>query len=120
MAVLAGHTASGRQLYQGQPGTVVGELCKAPNATAYVTAPSATAYITEIVIANTTANAATFRLFIGGTAVTNALYYDISVDGRDTKILSPLKHMIPAGSTLQGSQGTASALTITVSGVEVV
>jgi hypothetical protein len=43
----------------------------------------------------------------------------VSVAANDTKIISGINTMIPAGGTLQASQGTAGALTVTVSGVEV-
>ena len=119
MSLTAAAVASPRQLYQGQPGTTVGTLYTAPAASANVTSPSATAYITEIVIANTTASAATISLYIGGSAAANAILSGLSIAANDTKILTGLKTAIPAGATIQALQGTAAAITLTLSGVEV-
>lgn len=123
MSVSAAATASPRQLYQGQPGTSIGTLYTSPAVSANVTAPSATAYINEIIIANVTAAAATIRIHLvpnaGAASVTNALYYDISIPANDTKILSGLSTKMGAVSTIQALQGTASAITLTISGAEV-
>lgn len=123
MALTPAAVASPQQLYQGQPGTTNATLFTAPANTANVTSPSATAYVTELVIANTTATAATITLYLvpsGGTAgVGNALMESFSVAPNNTQYLSDLKTFMPAGSTLQGLQGTAGAITVTASGAVV-
>lgn len=115
--------ASGRQLYAGQPGTTVGTLYTAPAASANVPSPYSTAVITEIVLCNTTGSQATISIYVvpsGGTAsAANAILYNLPVTANDTKYLSGIATQIPPGGTLQGSQGTAGAITVTVSGYEV-
>lgn len=123
MSLTVTATASPRQLFQGQPTTGATTLYTAPAVSANVTGVSATAYINEIVIANVTGSAATLTLYIvpnAGTAgVANAIMVAISIPANDTKILSGLSTKMGAGSTIQALQGTASALTLTISGTEV-
>jgi hypothetical protein len=119
MAVLSGATASGRQMYQGQPTTTNSTLYTAPTNNANVTSPSATAYVKEIIICNTTATAASISIYVGGGGITNRIISEISVAGNDTKFLSGLNIMIPAGAIIAGYQDTAASLTVTISGVEV-
>lgn len=94
-------------------------IYQAPASSGNVTSPSSTAYITEIVIANTLASAATITLGIGGVAAANQIIPAVSVAANDSKIISGIKTMMPAGSTLQALQGTSGAITLTISGVEV-
>jgi hypothetical protein len=123
MAVLTSATASHRQMYQGQPGTTVSTLYTAPANNTNVTAPSSTAYIKEIIIANTTATAATITLHVvpsGGTVgLGTQTIPTVTIGGNDSKILTGLNTAIPPGGTIQGLQGTASAVTVTISGTEV-
>jgi hypothetical protein len=115
--------SSGRQFYQGQPGTTVSTLYTAPAASSNVTSPSATAYIKEIILANTTGAAATVTLYLvpsGGTAgVANMIVPALSINANDAKVLAGLNTFIPAGATIQGVQGTSGAITVTISGMEV-
>ena len=87
------------------------------NATVYTT--SAVTVITAIRICNTTATAATFRLFLtpsGGSAdQTTAIYYDYNVPPNST-VSDDGKHVLAASATIQFRVGTASALTCTISG----
>lgn len=119
MAISPASVASPRQLYQGQPGTGASTLYTAPALSANVTSPSATAYVTEIIICNTTASAATITIGINGVAASNQLIGAITINANDTKVISGIRTLMPAGSTLQALQGTASAITLTISGVEV-
>ncbi len=93
-----------------QPGTA--------NATLY-TAPATGAVIRHIQVMNTTASAATISLAINGTAATaaNCVYFTFSVPAGGYEEKSCF---IPLGNadTIQGLQGTASALTVTIGGVE--
>lgn len=115
MAVLSTATASGKLLVANVLTGSSAVLYTAPAQTANVTAPSATAYIKEIIIANNTATAATVTITIGTAAILTA----VSIAANDTKIMSGLNTMIPAGLTLSALSGTASALTLYISGVEV-
>lgn len=119
MAISPAAVASPRQFYQGQPGIGATTLYTAPALNTSVTAPSATAYITEIVICNTTASPANITVFVGGSTPSNALIYSLTINGYDSKVLSGLKTFIPAGHSISALQGTNSALTLTISGVEV-
>lgn len=127
MAVLDAARASYRQMYQGQPGTAISTLYTSPNLNANVTTPSAPAVIKSIILANTTANAATITLHnvpAGGTAAAGTqIVPGVSVAANDVKILDGLNigmnSSTTAGATIQGLQGTASAITVTISGDEV-
>lgn len=123
MSVSAAASASPRQLCQGQPTTSATTFYTAPAVSANVTSPSATAYINEIIIANTSAAIATLRIHLvpsGNAALaSNAILYDVPIPANDTKILSGLSMKMPAGSLISVSQGTASAITLTISGCEV-
>ena len=121
MAVTTNAVASPRQLYQGQPGTSVASLnYTSPGYSSNVTSPSATAYITEILFCNTTDTAATISLFMGGTTAAFAFVYNLTVEPYDVIVMPFQEHtMIPAGTTLYGSQGTSGAITVTMSGAEV-
>jgi hypothetical protein len=108
-----------KRFYFGQPGTTTTTLYTAPSNTTANPSPGATAIVKEIVLANTTANAATVTIGINGTSAANQIIPAISVGANDTKILSGLNLMLNASDTLQGLQGTASAVTVVISGVEV-
>jgi len=112
--------ASGRQLYQGQPGTSAGVLYTSPAQTGNVTGSSGTAIIEEISLVNTTNAAATVSLFLGGSSAANALHaYNLTLQPYDSKIFSGLRTVIPASTSIEGSQGTSGAITVTISGSEV-
>lgn len=78
--------------------------------------------ISTLVVANTTANAATFRVFarIAGAAAatSNALVYDATVNGNTTTTLT-LGITITATDVLTIQSGTANALTFTAFGCEI-
>lgn len=109
-------------------GTQLGQLRPADTNAASVYSPAAdvTTEVTSIVIANTTALAAAFRLFLddNGTTYdqTTALYYDHSVAANDSITLpeSGVGGWWMADSTgnLAFRTDTANALTITVFGTE--
>jgi hypothetical protein len=93
-----------------QPGT--------SNDTLYTAATAGGAVIRNIHVANGTALWAAFSLSINGTSATaaNCFYVNFMVPPygiHDASVSIPLAN----GDTLQGHQETASALTITVSGV---
>ena len=90
------------------------------NATLYTVGASSTAVIKSIRVCNTTATAATCRVFLvpsGGTAdQTTAIYYDFTVPPNST-LSDDGYHILAASGTLQVRSGTGSALTFTASGV---
>lgn len=94
-----------------QPGTGNGTL---------YTSTGLITVIREIRICNTTTTAATISLAINGTAATAAncflSAFSIPANG---EYLSTGSLVLESGDTLQGLQGTGSALTVTVSGVTI-
>jgi|GEM_PF-2143474 hypothetical protein len=123
MAVLNTATASARQMYQGQPGTAATTLYTAPAVSSNVTSPSATAYITEIILTNTTATDAKITLGIvpngSSLGVGNEIMTAVTVPANSVQYFSGLKTYMNAQSFLSALQTTASAITLTISGVEV-
>lgn len=99
------------RLYQGQPGT--------SEQTLYTVPASTDAKVAEVVIANTTAGAATVSLSAvasGGTAgVTNRLLHNLSVAANSITVVD-LSTYLTTGGFLSAAQGTAGAVTLTISG----
>ena len=94
-----------------QPGT--------GNATLYTVPGATTCVIRHMRVMNTTGSAATISVAINGTAATaaNCLLYAFSIPANsvyDWTGFIPLA----AADTIQGLQGTGSALTVTIGGVE--
>lgn len=87
-------------------------------ATGYTVPGSTTTILRHIRVANTTGTAATFTISIGTDAAATRIFDTISVNGNSVFDWSGWQVMT-AGEILQLTQGTASALTITISGVEV-
>ena len=102
--------ASGRIYGPAQPGTT--------NATLYTVGAAATAVVRSIHICNTTGTAATISLAINGTAATaaNCWLSALSIPANGSYDWSGFLHL-SANDTLQGLQGTTSALTVTISAV---
>ena len=97
-------------LYRGQPGTAAGTLATA----------TTTTVVKQVVIANVTAVTATLTLSLvpsGGTAgVTNRLCSATPFPGNSITTID-LAQVMTAGDFLSALQGTAAALTLTISGV---
>lgn len=103
-----------KKLYTGQPGT---------SATTLYTAPaSTTTIIKNIIICNTTASAASLTLSLvpSGSAAgtTNRIMSALSINANDT-VAMDLSGVLATGDFISGLQGTSSALTIHIAGVEV-
>ena len=102
-----------KKVYQGQPGTA--------EATLYTNGTTKGAIIKEVIIANTTATAATITLSIvtaaGAGGATNRILAGKSVSPNDLIILA-LNTAMGASDLITGLQGTLSALTVTISGIE--
>jgi hypothetical protein len=104
------------KIYAGQPGTSAGTLYTCPQGEQIV--------IDNVLICNTTGTAATVTLDVvpsGGTAgVTHRIAAALSVALNATVSLAasvaPLGIVLEEGDTINGLQGTGSALTVTVSG----
>lgn len=106
--LLALTTVNRAKLYQGQPGTTDAAL---------YTSTAVDTKITGIVITNTTATAATITLNVrtGAVGAANRILSAFSVAGNDTVTLTVPIYMT-ASDVISGLQGTASALTVTISG----
>ena len=107
--LLALTTVNRAKLYQGQPTTT--------SATLYTVPASTDVKITGIVISNTTAAAATITLAVstGATGATKQILSAFNVAGNDTVSLTvPIN--ATAADIITGLQGTAAALTVTISG----
>lgn len=93
------------------------------NATLYTVPASTTVVVKNIQICNTTATAATCRVFLtpsGGTAdETTAILYDFNIPANQA-INWELWQVLAAAATVVVRSGTASALTFTASGVTIV
>jgi hypothetical protein len=98
-------------LYRGQPTTSVTTLYTVPGST--------NAKIESIIAANTTTTPATLTLYAvpsGGTAgTTNILVPGVSVPGSSLFLIDTPSYL-DAGDFIAGLQGTASALTLLISG----
>lgn len=91
-----------------QPGTVTGVLLTVPANKRYT--------IKQILLCNTTAAIATVTIGIGGTAAASRIVSAKSVAPNETLALN-LTLPLEAAETLDALQGTASAITVTVSGI---
>lgn len=102
-----------KQMYFGQPGT---------SDTLLYTAPAGGAIIKEIVVTNTTATPATISIgYPAGASGVDAAEGDLSahsVAANDTKSF-PRSQVLTSGQTIRGLQGTSSAITVHISGVEI-
>jgi ATP-dependent protease ClpP protease subunit len=103
-----------KRFYIGQPGT---------SATTLATVPSGKTWIVkQICLANTTASDATVTIHLvpsGGSAgVGNMIVPGITVYAKSV-VTVDLAQVMTAGDFIAGLQGTTSAITVTISGVEV-
>jgi hypothetical protein len=102
--------ASGRIYGPAQPGT--------SNATLYTVPAVTTVVVRSIHVCNTTGTAATISLAINGTAATaaNCWLSALSIPANGSYDWSGFLHLSTTD-TIQGLQGTANALTVTINGV---
>lgn len=91
-----------------QPGT--------SETTLYTVPASTTLILRNIIIANTTGSAATFKMSIGADAAGTRLFSDFSVAANDVLEWTGFV-VLAAAETLRAQQGTSGALTFTASGV---
>lgn len=114
-------TPNQKRFYFGQPGTSATTLYTAPANTTANPSPGSTAIVKGIWVANTTGTAATITIGINGTAAANQIVPGVTVNPNDVKILEGINGIqLNASDTLQALQGTASAITVTIAGIEVV
>lgn len=103
-------------------GRILSQTRPAGTSAASVYSPAASANITLILICNTTASVATFRIFLDddGTTYdqTTALFYDMALGANTTTEINGDWWMTTASSNLAVASGTGSALTFTVFGEE--
>lgn len=104
-------TINRARLYQGQPGTTV--------ATVYTVPASTDVKLTSIVLCNTTGTQATVTISVvpnAGTAgAGNRICAGLAVDPNSTVTIDSPVHMT-VGDFIAALQGTASAITVTISG----
>lgn len=84
------------------------------NTTLYTTPSGSTAVVTNIVVANTTTNAATYTINLNSVALLSSA----AVNG-NSSITVDLKQVITAGQTITGSAST-TGVNFHISGVEIV
>jgi hypothetical protein len=103
-----------KRLYIGQPGTAISTLYTVPASTKTI--------VKNITLTNTTASDATVTVnFVpsGGIAgVANRIISTHTVTANNTTIID-LSAVLETGDTIQALQGTANAVTVYISGVEV-
>jgi hypothetical protein len=100
-----------KKMYQGQPGT---------GDTLLYTAPATGAVVRSIHVVNTTATAATITLGLNtGAAIATAEHFlsELSIPAKGTYDWSGFQ-VLDASETIRALQGTASAVNVTISGVE--
>jgi hypothetical protein len=89
--------------------------------TIYTVPASTSCIVKQVVVANVTATAAVTSLSLvasGGTAgVTNRVYEQLSVPGNSVTVID-LAQVLATGGFISIRQGTTSAITTTISGVE--
>ena len=104
-----------KKLYTGQPGTSASTIYTAPAST--------TTIIKNILICNTTTSAATVTLNLvasaGSAAASNRILSTYNVNASDTVAID-LSGVLATGDFISAVQGTSSALTLHITGVEVV
>ena len=93
-------------------------LLTAAAATQYTVPASTTAILRNIHVSNETAIAATFTMSIGTDAAGKRLFTAFTVGANDVLDWSGFI-VLAAAEIIQAFSGTASALTLTISGVEV-
>jgi hypothetical protein len=93
-------------------------LLTAAAVTQYTVPASTTAILRNVHVSNETATAATFTMSIGADAAGKRLFTAFPVAGNDVVDWSGFI-VLAAAEIIQAFSGTASALTLTVSGVEV-
>jgi hypothetical protein len=92
-------------------------LLTATAATVYTVPASTTTTLRNIHVSNETASAATFTMSIGTDAAGKRLFTALSIPGNQVFDWSGFI-VLAAAELIQAFSGTASALTLTVSGVE--
>lgn len=105
---------------------VLGQLRPANTTVASLYSPPAntTAIFKTLLVCNTTAGAALYRVFLHDTGTTydqtTALFYDVSVAGNTTAIIEIFGAMSQDAGNIAVRTDTANALTFTLMGAEIV
>lgn len=103
-----------KQLGQTQPGTSFATIYTAPASTKTI--------VKEIVVCNVTGSPVTFDLALvpnaGSAGVTNQIIAGHTIPA-NTTVTYTYAQVIPTGAFISAKAGTASAITVTISGVEV-
>lgn len=102
-----------------QPTLTAQTLYTAPANTGNQTTGFATAIIKEIWLVNTTSAEATITIGINGVGAVNQIVPAQTIAPNTVVPLSQINKLLNAGDTIQALQGTLSAITIHIDGVEV-
>lgn len=105
-----------KKMYFGQPSTGGSTIYTAPLT---ASGSGASAVIRTVHICNTTSTPATISLSVNGSAATaaNNIYRAFTIPANGIHVAN-VSVVLESGDTLQALQGTASALTMFISGVE--
>lgn len=89
------------------------------NATLYTVPGATTATVQSVTVTNTTGTAATITLALNGTSDTAANHWLLSAYSVPASgfVHIPCWDILAAADTIQGKQGTSTALTVTISAV---
>lgn len=99
------------QAYEGQPGTVTGVLATVPADHKWTSV--------QVLLANTTGSAATITLGKNGSAAVNQFVPSVSIPANTVETLDLGSGVVlEAGDTIDGLQGTSSAITVYVGVVD--
>lgn len=102
----AGDVIEARVYGPDQPGTSTGVL--------YTVPASRRVVLKQVVLANTSAGAATVTLGIGGTAAADQIVPAVSIPANTVETLD-CSQVLEAAETIDGLQGTGAAITVTIS-----
>lgn len=99
-----------KRLYgPAQPGTVTGVLATVTTDKRWTAK--------QVILANTTASAATVTLGLGGTTAALQIIPGVELAAHQVVVID-MTFVLESGETLNGLQGTSGAIAVTISGVE--
>lgn len=99
-----------KRIYQGQPSTSSGVIYTVPSGTQTI--------VKSIKVVNTSASATTIKIWHGGSANSNAILPAVSIDAGGFAEFDGTITMA-AADTLTAQAGAATAITLTVYGLEI-
>jgi len=101
-------------------GTMPVQLSTSGTSALYTCPASTSVIIKSIIATNTTASNATLNFSIVNTvSASSALIFGLTIGANSVLTMDNLSVVLQAGESFYASSGTASAITLTVSGVEI-